>query len=407
MENKEFLTQIESIVNKAIEQRMPKEDFSKELSKMAENFKGFEDGIKQAEENYAKLEKSFAELSTEVKKGFETVQPEKGKTIAEIIKKTVEKHNSVGQKDVYVKFDDLFDALHKSVNTITEGTNLAGRVIMPDRLQGINELTRNTFSLRPFANVGRTVSNYVEWIEETASNGDAAMTAENALKAQIDMLFELKTEKVKKVTAFGKVTTEALADAPYLESFIRGELLYKLAYRENAQLLLGNGVGENLKGIANYAQTLDLASLQGTVVTPTIFDCVNAAITQIIENGKGRFVPNTYRMHPVDVFKAKSEKDADGKTLYPNFEQMFPGMQLVIDSTLTAGTFIVGDMKMFNIFDREMPTIYVGLSGEDFTYNRVTILAEQRLVSFVKGNDVEAIIKDTFTNAKVFIGSAS
>ena len=79
------------------------------------------------------------------------------------------------------------------------------------------------------------------------------------------------------------------------------------------------------------------------------------------------------------------------------------GIPVVVFDEIPAGTYLVADMTKFHIRDLEMTTIQVGWEMDDFTKNLVTILAEKRLASFVKSNDVEAFIYDTFTNGITFL----
>jgi hypothetical protein len=98
-------------------------------------------------------------------------------------------------------------------------------------------------------------------------------------------------------------------------------------------------------------------------------------------------------------------KTTTGEYTYPNFAVgMAPNMQLsglvIISSTnIAADNFLVGDFTKFNVRVREGVNIQVGYEGDDFARNMVSILAEARLCSFVKQNDVTAFVTGDFTTA--------
>jgi hypothetical protein len=69
------------------------------------------------------------------------------------------------------------------------------------------------------------------------------------------------------------------------------------------------------------------------------------------------------------------------------------GLIVVSSNNIAAGTMIVGDFSKFNIKFREDMNMSVGYENDDFTRNMITILCEARLVSYVKGNDVNAFVQ--------------
>jgi hypothetical protein len=75
--------------------------------------------------------------------------------------------------------------------------------------------------------------------------------------------------------------------------------------------------------------------------------------------------------------------------------------ELTVVSTtwMTAGNFLVGDMSKSNVRMRENMNVTVGYVNDDFQRNMVSILAEARLVHYVKANDVNAFVKGTIATA--------
>ncbi len=74
---------------------------------------------------------------------------------------------------------------------------------------------------------------------------------------------------------------------------------------------------------------------------------------------------------------------------------------LVVISTtfMVEGTFLVGDLKRDFMKMREGINVQVGYVNDDFKRNMVSILAEARLVNYVKANDTGAFVKGTIATA--------
>jgi hypothetical protein len=75
------------------------------------------------------------------------------------------------------------------------------------------------------------------------------------------------------------------------------------------------------------------------------------------------------------------------------------GLMVVSSNNIAAGTLLVGDFTKLNLKFREDVNLQVGYENDDFTRNMVTILAEARLVSYVKGNDVNAFVEADLATA--------
>jgi HK97 family phage major capsid protein len=262
-------------------------------------------------------------------------------------------------------------------------------------------------------------SNQAEWVQQGTVEGSAANTAEGAAKSQLSWSYAVASAKVQKITDYVKITTEMLDDVPGMMGEIDSELTYKIDLQEESQLLSGTGVSPYLYGITSYAQTLDLASLAGTITAPNYFDVLGADITQIRVNGKGELAANAIVLNPVDIFlMIHSTKDTTNDyvkpiTVIPNVSgnglgQVYIwGVPVIESDTMPAGSYLVADMSRFNIRDKSGLQIQLGYENDDFTKNLVTIRGEKRLVSYAKSNYTEAFIYDTFAAGILFLTKSS
>lgn len=82
---------------------------------------------------------------------------------------------------------------------------------------------------------------------------NAAMVAEGAQKPYSDGTWETVQAPVRTLAHLMKVSRQAMDDAPALMSIIDAEMRYGLADAEDAQMLAGNGTGQNLTGILPLA----------------------------------------------------------------------------------------------------------------------------------------------------------
>ncbi|RQA20088.1 phage major capsid protein [Pseudomonas aeruginosa] len=112
----------------------------------------------------------------------------------------------------------------------------------------------------------------------------AGPVAEGALKPTSNVTFESVTDRVKKLAVWMPVTDEALDDVPQLFGYIQELLRYDLKLEEEAQILKGDGTGENLNGLMTQATTYDTALNKAG---DTSIDIVRRGIYQVRKQSKG------------------------------------------------------------------------------------------------------------------------
>ena len=237
------------------------------------------------------------------------------------------------------------------------------------------------------------------------------MTAEGAAKAQIDFELVLASAAVRKVTAYIKVSKEMLDDIPLMESEINQELSERINLTIDAQLLSGDGTGQNLTGILANATAFAPGSFAtgqvNEVVTPINADVLRVAINQI---SIALFQANYIVMNPSDVTAMDLAKGSDSHYILPPFSTnantIVKGIPVIANTGVTEGEYLVGDFSKAGVRFREGLSFDVGYENDDFTKNFVTILAEARLVQRVKSNHYGAFVKGDFATDKAAIAKA-
>jgi len=301
----------------------------------------------------------------------------------------------------------------KAVGDMLVSTNIvaAAQIPLAERESGITRIVQRQPFLLELVNVGTISSNLWEWVQQANKDGAAGMTAEGVKKNQIDFDLALASAPVRKVTAFIKVSKEMLDDVDLIESEINQELSEEIKLVIDAQVLSGDGTGQNLTGILENATAFAAGTFAtgqaNEVSTPNNADALRVAINQVMIN---QFQPNYILMHPSYVAAMDLAKATDGHYILPPFSTnsntVVKGIPIVSNTGITEGDFLVGDFTKSGVRFREGLVFDVGYENDDFTKNFVTILAEARLVHRVKSNYYGAFVTGDFAVAKAAIAKA-
>ena len=262
---------------------------------------------------------------------------------------------------------------------ITSGGASAGPLIQPDRIGMILPMDQRLF-LRDLLNWGRTTSNAIEYVQELLYTNNAAPVAELAAKPESDLTFEMKSAPVATIAHWIKASKQVLADAPMLQSYINGRLMYGLKLKEEQQLLKGSGVGLNLNGI--YTQATAYANPGVTVQAETPIDRLRLAMLQV---ALSEFDTDGIVLNPIDWAAIELTKTTDNAYLFASpTGQVAPtlwGRPVVATQAMTAADFLVGAFRMgAQGWDREDASIEVSTEdGSNFVQNSVTIRCEERV----------------------------
>lgn len=249
-------------------------------------------------------------------------------------------------------------------------------------------IRRRRLFIRDVLSTGTTGLNSVPYIRETAAatnEGGATTVAEGAAKPEVTLQFTAADAPVRKIAGWLPVTTEIIADAPTLRSYIDARLEYMILLREEEQVLTGTGTAPNLLGIRNAPGLQTVKATGGTAVN-TAGDNLTTIATgiRLIELVDGE--ADGLAINPTD-FWAMLTRRASGDNHYDldpfmSPERMQPwGVPPVRTRSLPAGTAIVGNWSMgATLLEREGVTVRVGDQHSDFfTNNKVAVLAEERV----------------------------
>jgi HK97 family phage major capsid protein len=369
-----------------------KKEFDSKLDTIRKEFKGSDE--------------QFAEISKQLKSNQETLIAQ-GLEIAQS-KQSITESSINTFKEAYTKNVDAFKGIANgsyggkinfdigankasadmSLSNITAATGFINS-FDPE----VGRFVRRRPFLKDIVRRSTTDSQYIEWMDQASADGAVTTVAESAAKPKIDFDLTPRTAKVEVIAGYVTTSKQSLADYGQMRALIDDEL------RENVELLLdvniltGNGTTPNLKGIQPYATAYSNTGFAALVDNASESDLWNVMAAQIATaNGMGTHI----LMNPLDVAKFRSlRKDTTGSTTYAwwlGANMSYMGMPIIENNGVTANTCYVIDANVCRLAMREEFNITMGLDGNNFTKNQVTILGELRAVHYVKENDKPKLV---------------
>jgi HK97 family phage major capsid protein len=225
---------------------------------------------------------------------------------------------------------------------------------------------------------GRTTQASIVYMEETTTTNAAAETDEGGTKPESALAFTERTSPVRKIATVLPVTDELMQDAPAMEDYVNSRLGQFVAYREDSQLLNGDGVSPNLRGVLNVVGIQTQA--KGADPTPDAF------YKAIVKVATGAYLPvDAAVANPLDWQDIRLLRTTDGIYIWGSPSEVGPnriwGVNVVVTTAITAGTGLVGAFRAAGqVFRRSDIAFAVSDSHSDFfVKNQLMIRAEERL----------------------------
>ena len=221
-----------------------------------------------------------------------------------------------------------------------------------------------------------TTSNAWDFTRELAFTNNAAETAEGAAKPETDLTFELETVNIRTIAHFIKASRQILADAPAVSAYIDTRMRYGVNAREDLQLLVGDGTGQNISGMTLAANRTAFTPVSGD----TQLDSLNRAKYQLIGTD---YAADAVIMNPADWSDIERLKTSEGAYVVGNpFGTLTPvvwGLMVVLSNNMTAGSFHMSYFATtYDHLQRQGTVVEMGFVDDDFTRNLVTMRAEKR-----------------------------
>jgi HK97 family phage major capsid protein len=257
--------------------------------------------------------------------------------------------------------------------TLLTSSGWAPQAVRTDRL--VDFATRPP-TILDFIPTVTTDQSAIVYMEETTFTNTAAETAEGATKPQATLIYTERTSSVRKIPVFVPVSDEQLEDVPRMRALVNNRLAFMVRQRLAGQILVGDGIAPNLRGLLNVVGINTQA--KGADPTP---DAVYKAMVLCMTVG---FVePDLAVFNALDWQDVKLLRTADGIYIWGSPSDAGPnriwGLPVVIEQGLTQNTAVVGAFGVFSELDiKKGLTVETGYNNDDFTKDLQTIRAEIR-----------------------------
>lgn len=255
------------------------------------------------------------------------------------------------------------------------------------------------------ANVTRTTSPTVIYVDKSAPEGTPAFVAEGGTKPLISWEYEPKTVNVKKVAAVSKFTTEVATDIEGFVTELTRDLASQIRAKSENDILSGTGAGGGIVGVESNMPGYTLDTIK--VNNPNTFDAIIAAATQVKSSAMGAFTPTHAVLNPQDVANMKLAKNTNGDYVMPwEFEGNPLELKVVESANRPVGSLIVGDFQYLNIKEYVDMELIFGHENDDIRKNLMTVVAETRFAPYIKTAEKYAFVSDTISNITTAIKKA-
>ncbi len=263
----------------------------------------------------------------------------------------------------------------------------AGGLIRPLYETEPVSLPKRRFTIRDLLPVVPITTSSVDYPKQQSRTNNAAPVAESAAKPYSDYVWTNATAPVRTLAHLAKLTRQAMDDAPRLIGEVDAEMRYGLDLVQEAQILNGNGTGQNLSGIVTQA-TAYAAPI--TVASATSIDMLRLAMLQ----GALALYPATgIVLNEADWARIELTKTTDGAYLFANpqgtVEARMWGLPVVATPAMEIDKFLVGNFLIgATLYDRMGVEVLISTeNADDFEKNLATMRAEMRVALAVKRPD--------------------
>jgi len=263
----------------------------------------------------------------------------------------------------------------------------------PSNFGGIVSKNHEPVRILNYLTVAQMDGPSIDFLTHATTTGAATTVARGGLKPEVTYDWTPSTLTARKIAVQTGIPDEVIADFAQFLSYLSTDLQRLIIDTENAQVLNGDGTGENLKGILNTSGLLTRAK-----GTDTALDAVEQAIADL-RTGPAYIEPDALVIHPTTWSSIRRSKDSQGRYLIgadPTSAEANSlwGLPVLATTSIAAGTALLGNLKEgVQGYVRQGLTVDVSSSGDDFIHNITRVRAEERIAVGV--NRPAALVKIT------------
>lgn len=289
-------------------------------------------------------------------------------------------------------------------------TDIADRDQLGQWEPGVSQIPYQNLYMQNMFVQGNATTEYIKYVQQATIVRDAKNVAACATTTHNSKVtWDIQDLQMKKTRDFTNVCLDMMEDYDFVEGEIRDLVQRDVQLKVDADLLLGDGIGVNLNGVASYASTFNAANpdadYSGKVGDATVIDLIVVGGAQIKAFGAQNFFrPNVVMMNPTDVtlmglmkdgmknyikmgsVNAAIFRDVNG-TLYIN------GMMVMENPNVPENEMYIFDSRRGKYFRRKGVVVEFSYeNGTNFENEMVTVKAYERSNLLVKNNDANAFL---------------
>ena len=172
------------------------------------------------------------------------------------------------------------------------------------------------------------------------------------------------TRGMAKIAAKLPFTREVSTDLSYFLNWARAEAIKAIQNKVDTEILSGSGADTNsstqklIYGIIGQGSTAFSASsagVAGAVANANFWNLIDAIDAQIAKGTNDAYFADTIYINPSDFAKYKNMVDANGRLLFEYTNggiYTFLGKQVIRTNKMTAGTLLVADRSVFDLYEK-------------------------------------------------------
>lgn len=346
-------------MEKEIQEKMDamQSNFEQQFAEAKADKESINESLRKNDEAIANLDESVQKMSEAIK-GLSAKKQTPANAICEAIK------------------SDEFKSI---VNDVLEGKRVSGRMEVKITtgsatgtvLRTIGDTTVNADRLNNlvFLNDIRRKDvpqdkSVVLWLEGSFTDNTGYVNEGSAIGSADGASITERTRGMAKIAAKLPFTREVATDLSYFLNWAREEAVMAIRNKVDTEILSGSGADTNsstkklVYGIIGQGSTAFNATTAGCnakINNPGFISLIDAIDAQIFNGTKGAFVANTIYMNPSDFAILKNQKDTNGRLLFEYTNggiYTFLGKRVVVSAKMTAGSLIVADSTVFDLYEK-------------------------------------------------------
>lgn len=211
----------------------------------------------------------------------------------------------------------------------------------------------------------------------------------NALP-ESDITWDTKKCDIEKIGDSIKICIDGMEDIAWLEGEVRDFITENVQLEYDLQLLLGDGISPNLKGVDSVAPDWAAGTHALNVPNPNIFDVAKVGIGAISNAGQNNaYQANWILMNNDDWTEACYVKDQNDNYIIPPFVDMdgftIGGAGIIITPLVPANEMYIGDFTKGKVYNHRALNVQIAdMNEDDFDKDLVTLKATRRDALVIK-----------------------